>query len=364
MAKKLYVEVGGKTRKAKKGYVSVNGKARKIKKAYVGVNGKARAFWSGGELRYYGRATALSVRRSDLAATTVGNYALFGGGIAASSSGESSNIVDAYDKNLTRTKAASLSAGGKSLAESVGHYAMFVSDASRFNDDCTAYDGSLTATSTSYSHTYSKATSKAISSVGSYVLVAGGLESSKIVATMRTINDSLTIGSATSLRQAKRDIAGGKVGGYALFAGGNIFGIMNTDQKDVDAYNASLTRSSVSALSKSCSSASTATVGSYTLFHVGSGTLDVYNASLTKSTMTISTNAIGMATTSFENYAIFAGETAVAAFDESLTCTSIKALSAERYSGAATAVGNYALFGGGRVSARTNSDVVDVYAID
>ena len=37
MAKKLYVEVGGKTRKAKKGYVSVDGKARKIKKAYVGV---------------------------------------------------------------------------------------------------------------------------------------------------------------------------------------------------------------------------------------------------------------------------------------------------------------------------------------
>lgn len=363
MAKKLYVEVGGKTRKAKKGYASVDGKARKIKKAYVGVDGKARAFWSGGELRYYGTATALSVARSDLAAATVGNYALFGGGNDKSPY-NSGLAVDAYDKNLTRTKAASLPTGGKSLAESVGHYAMFVSDASNTRDDCTAYNESLTATITRYRNTYSMATSKAISSVGNYVLVAGGLEKSQIVNTVRTINDSLTIGSATSLRQAKRHIAGGKVGGYALFAGGAIFGILSTNQKDVDAYNASLTRSSVSELSKSYEDTTTATVGSYALFHVGSGAVDVYNASLTKSTTTISTDAIGMAATSLENYAIFAGETAVAVFDESLTCTSIKALSAERRVGAATAVGNYALFGGGKVSTRTYFDVVDVYTID
>lgn len=363
MAKKLYVEVGGKTRKAKKGYVSVNDKARKIKKAYVGVNGKARAFWSGGELRYYGRATALSEARSELAAATVGNYALFGGGDNGSSY-ENPPVVDAYDKNLTRIKAASLPTGGKSLAESVGHYAMFVSDASRFNDHCTAYDGSLTATSTGYSHTYSMATSKAISSVGNYVLVAGGAEKTKIVNTVRTINDSLTIGSATSLRQAKRYIAGGKVGGYALFAGGDIFGILNTEQKDVDAYNASLTRSSVSELSKSYRSTTTATVGSYALFHVGSGAVDVYNASLTKSTTTIRTDAIGMAATSFENYAIFAGETAVVAFDESLTCTGIEALSSKRYSGATTAIGNYALFAGGKTLGGKHLNAVDVYTID
>lgn len=363
MAKKLYVEVGGKTRKAKKGYVSVNGKARKIKKAYVGVNGKARAFWSGGELRYYGTATALSEARSELAAATVGNYALFGGGDDGSSYGNTP-AVDAYDKNLTRTKAASLSDGGKSLAESVGHYAMFVSDAGRFNDHCTAYDGSLTATTTGYSHTYSKATSKAISSVGNYVLVAGGAEKTKIVNTVRTINDSLTIGSATSLRQAKCYIAGGKVGGYALFAGGAIFGILNTEQKDVDAYNASLTRSSVSELSKSYRSTTTATVGSYALFHVGSGAVDVYNASLTKSTTTINTDAIGMAATSFENYAIFAGETAVVAFNESLTCTSIKALSKKRNMGAATAIGNYALFAGGETFGGKHLNAVDVYTID
>lgn len=116
MAKKLYVEVGGKTRKAKKGYVSVNGKARKIKKAYVGVDGKARAFWSGGELRYYGRATALSEARNELTATATGGYALFAGG----NNGNYSNVVDAYNRSLTRTKPAGLEKYGVHIATSVG----------------------------------------------------------------------------------------------------------------------------------------------------------------------------------------------------------------------------------------------------
>ena len=45
-------------------------------------------------LSYFGTPTALSVARSSLAATTVGNYALFGGGEANSEGDESR--VDAY----------------------------------------------------------------------------------------------------------------------------------------------------------------------------------------------------------------------------------------------------------------------------
>lgn len=111
MAKKLYVEVGGKTRKAKKGYVSVDGKARKIKKAYVGVDDKARAFWSGGELRYYGTATALSTIKAHMATASIGNYALFGGG--SRSGGWSCATVEAYSTSLVRTYAAALSRSGK-----------------------------------------------------------------------------------------------------------------------------------------------------------------------------------------------------------------------------------------------------------
>ena len=54
----------------------------KLKKVYL----DNVLMFSGGELEYYGTATALSKARQDLAATTVGNYALFGGG----------KVVDVY----------------------------------------------------------------------------------------------------------------------------------------------------------------------------------------------------------------------------------------------------------------------------
>ena len=64
-------------------------------------------------------ATPLSVPRSFLAATTVGDYALFGGGA-------NQTTVDAYDASLTRTTATDLSVGRSYLAATtVGNYALF-----------------------------------------------------------------------------------------------------------------------------------------------------------------------------------------------------------------------------------------------
>ena len=93
MAKKMYVGVNGVARKITSAYVGVNNIARKITKGYVGVGGIARQFWPGGGVIYYGTATALSQARQNLAATTVGNYGLFGGGIASSTAVDT---VDAY----------------------------------------------------------------------------------------------------------------------------------------------------------------------------------------------------------------------------------------------------------------------------
>jgi hypothetical protein len=66
--------------------------------------------------------TALSTARYNLAASTIGNYALFGGG----STGSSSKVVDAYDESLTRTTQTALSATRWGLAATtVGNYALF-----------------------------------------------------------------------------------------------------------------------------------------------------------------------------------------------------------------------------------------------
>ena len=84
MAKKVYVGVSSTARKVKRMYVGVSSKARRVKKGYVGINGVARLFYASEGLDYYGTARALSKSRNSLAATTIGNYALFGGGAKTS----------------------------------------------------------------------------------------------------------------------------------------------------------------------------------------------------------------------------------------------------------------------------------------
>ncbi len=88
MAKKMYAGIDGKARKIKKLYGGIDGKARKIRKGYAGIGGVARPFWTGGGVEYYGEIRGFPIYQSYLAATTVGPYALFGGG--------GRNTVDAY----------------------------------------------------------------------------------------------------------------------------------------------------------------------------------------------------------------------------------------------------------------------------
>ena len=97
MAKAVYVGVGSKAHKMKKAYIGIGGKARKVKKMYIGVGGKARLCYSA-EADKFGMAASLSKARSLLAGTTVGGYALFGGGISKISStiDKYQDVVDVY----------------------------------------------------------------------------------------------------------------------------------------------------------------------------------------------------------------------------------------------------------------------------
>ena len=122
MAKKAYIGVNNVARRIKKMYVGVNGVARRIKKAYIGIGGVARPCFSLEEVKYYGTATNLSVARNYLAATTVGNYALFGGGYNNSYR----DTVDVYNSSLTKSTATNLSVARNYLAATtVGNYALF-----------------------------------------------------------------------------------------------------------------------------------------------------------------------------------------------------------------------------------------------
>ena len=70
--------------------------------------------------------TALSAAREFLAGASVGNYALFAGGVYDIFSGSYRNVVDAYNTDLVHSTPTALSvARGHLAGASVGNYAMF-----------------------------------------------------------------------------------------------------------------------------------------------------------------------------------------------------------------------------------------------
>ena len=309
------------------------GVARKIKKAYIGVGGVARPCWSGGELAYYGTAMPLALSRGYLAATTIGDYALFGGGYNGSTSSNYQNTVDAYNTLLTRTTPTALSMARYYLAATtVGNYALF-----------------------------------------------GGGYSNQTMSTVDAYNKSLTRSTPTALPNGNRELAATTVGNHALFAGGNTG---STYTALVNAYNTSLTRSTPTGLGMGRSQLAATTVGDYALFGGGiqsspTNKVDAYNTSLTRSTPTsLSVSRSGLSATSVGDYALFgpgwydtnqsAGSKTVDAYDASLTRTIPAAPSNGYGCGAATTVGNYALFGGGMQRNSTSwgcTNEVDVYTV-
>ena len=309
------------------------------------------------KLSYYGYANDLTIGRSGMAATTVGDYALFGGGRETY---YGTTIVDAYNPSLTKSNLTDLSAKTYQLAATtVGDYALFAGGTSMDTSDSNAvdaYDSSLTkSTATALS---SARYDLAATTVGDYALFAGG---TRAVTTVDVYDSSLTKSTATALSQGRHSLAATTVGDYALFAGGLIStGLVNACNK-VDAYDSSLTRISVASLASiKCYPVAT-TVGDYALFaggfryfSDGSSTdyldVDVYDSSLTKSTATaLSFNRTRIGATTLGNYALFSGNdqtNTLDVYDKFLT-KSTENLNTKRAGIAATTVGDYALFAGG-----------------
>ena len=266
----------------------------------------------------------LSNPKEELAATTIGNYALFAGGEYYSSSYTYPTTVDTYNDSLIKSTATSLGTGRSQLAATT---------------------------------------------VGNYALFGGGFQySSNRYSIVDTYTSSLTKSTATSLSEARNDLAATTVGNYALFGGGEISSSPYATAR-VDAYNSSLTRSTPTALSQARESLAATTVGNYAIFAGGyiSGTssystVDAYNSSLTRSTpiTSLGVGGQGIAATANGNYALFANYSSVGAYDNNLVKINVPNLRQSRDSLAATTVGSYALFGGGEYGS-TDYNTVDAY---
>ena len=337
MALKTYIGVDNKARQIKKAYIGVNNIAKRIKKAYIGIDGKARPIWFG-NLEYYGVLdTPLSTSRSNMAATTVGNYALFAGGetstkyvntvdafyhsggsiarktpevlteakagLAATTVGNlalfagglsgavPASSVDSYNASLEKSKREDLSRSRYNLAAaSVGNIALFAGGQTSANsNDVVATVDAYTSSGTKYANVSSLSTARsrlAAASVGDYALFAGGANggnSNNILTTVDTFNSSgtrIVTGNASNLDVARSQLAATALGDYVLFAGGLNYSLEKNTTNLVEVYTSSLTKVASTALSASRFNLAAATAGDYVLFAGGEvGGSDPYNNS-------------------------------------------------------------------------------------
>ena len=348
--------------------------AHKVKKAWIGVAGIARLFFGGGELSYYGTATALGAARNNMGATSIGNYALFAGGSGSSATTVYSTVY-AYDKALTQSAPTALStARSGSAATSVGEYAIFAGgqkNTSRFNV-VNAYDKALTrSTPTALSD---KLGGIGATTVGDYAIFAGGTNEDSGMSNAVNVYDTSLTKSKKTLSSSIGHMGATTTGDYALFAGGLKYNYSSYNpHTTVIAFDKSLTMSAPTELSVTKSKTGATTVGDYAIFaggYTGDGdaftaVVDVYNKSLTRFIAEELSVARMTFATTIGDYALFAGgafgsgvEDAVDVYDSSLTHTISTPLSTPRGGLAATSIENYALFAGG-----STTKVVDVYQV-
>lgn len=358
MAKAIYVGVDSKARKMKKAYIGIGGKARKVKKMYIGdSSGKARLCYSA-ELDRHGMAAALSVARYDIRTATVGNYALFAGGLKPGLF--SVKTVDAYNTSLTKSTPAEMPwERGYHASAAIGEYALFAggeertTSGSQFLWSTDVYNASLTLSRAPDLSDSGGALNMGAAVVGNYALFAGGMADGRGNAsgTVNVYDTSLTHTMATDLTGIPREyVRGASVGNYALFAGGQQFEKKSNVLWEVfmvDAYDASLTKTAATNLNSNKNRDAAATVGNHAVFVGSPDSADIYDASLTRTSAAIlSTARTGLAATTVGNYAIFSGGGVADFCDASLTRSSIDTSMTGYKMGAAT-IGDYALFAGG-----------------
>jgi hypothetical protein len=238
-----------------------------------------------------------------------------------------------------------------------------------------AYNTSLTAvTPPALDNPYRDESGTA--STDSHAVFAGGEDAiGDCLNLIEGYDKSLTKASLNTLSSARRNVGGGVIGDYALFAGGR--NDSKVDVTTVDAFNASFTRSSAVPLSAAIPAGlhNGASTKKHVLFGVGRGSsekyvnavVNAYDASLTRFVPApLNVAAYYKMCAGSDDYVVFAGGiyadynsiATAEAYDTSLTKTITHDLSYARYDGAGGTIGNYMLFAGGGKSS------IDVYTVN
>jgi len=315
----------------------------------------------------------LSMARYMLDATTVGNKAMFAGGLGY-------RVVDIYDASLgdpTDSNAwstATLSqTAGDLAATTVGNKAMFAGGylylLGGYIDGVDIYDADTDSWSTAALSQPRDAL--AATTVGNKAMFAGGylgwFKNSDVVDIYDADTDTW---STATLSQARRYLSATAVGNKAMFAGG--IGAAGPSSV-VDIYDNDTGTWSTATLSQACELLAATTVGDKAMFAAGSS-IDIYDAETdTWSLVTLPHARIELSATTVGNIAIFAGgrysegwTDVVDIYDADANTWSTTTLLVARGHMAATSVGNKAMFAGGTSMWGEGGqlhDVVDIYTI-
>ena len=242
-----------------------------------------------------GTPDELTRSTTNMGAARAEDSALFAGGAVGSSGGSSLREVNGYSlPSLTKFIATSLSVQTRGLeGVSIGNNALFcggLDSADNYLKSVLAYNSS--GTTVTVNGTLTTARSRiAAAAVGDFAILAGGQNSgSDYLNTVDVFNKSLTKETTCpNLATARTRIAATTVGGHALFCGGsNSSSYLTT----VEAYDASFTRSTITPLSIGrCDQYQhvAASIEDYALITGGritgakfTNSVEVYDASLTR----------------------------------------------------------------------------------
>lgn len=230
----------------------------------------------------------LHFARTEISATTIGNYALFAGGRYSNGN---EFAVDVYDKDFTHKTDVSLSYARYSVAStSTDGFAFFGGGRAGYvHSTVDAFNKSLTRRKV---ESLSVARfSLVATTLGEYALFGGGLTrerspgtSSDVVTDVVDVYDSdLTLTQITPLSVPRHSLSATTVGEFALFGGGEKYEYYNKYNRytTVDMYDTSLTRTTFTPLSTARSELGAITLGNYGLFAGGNSnsdgdTVDVY----------------------------------------------------------------------------------------
>lgn len=268
-------------------------------------------------IEYFGDITPLSEARCGLAAASVGNFALFGGGESTTNAG--TNTVDSYDKMLTHGTPTQLQ--------------------------------------------YCRYDLRAVS-IGDRALFGGGVSSGYALNRVDAYDEVLTHSTPNAFGEARTEHGAAAIGDYALFGGGRTGETVSlTALASVEAYDKNLTKADAPTPLVAPGAACGASNKNYAFFYAANK-VSAYDKNLTRVLPASDIKLSGPAARA-GNYAIFVNDRSAIAYDLFLTRVEPEQMAEGKPAGVGVTLMDFALFGGqsGRYQNPGSVEVYDPYLV-